>query len=159
MGSVLRGVRLEQVFLGKDVVRVGRAAEPDVGRGVALLFFDLRLHLAGGQTLIVDLDAVQFLEMLARSGEIFLFAGAVNGQLTLRLRGGDQIRHRVRLGRLFGRGLRLGSRGFGGRGGRFGRAAAGGKREHHDQSQKQCQILFHVFFLRSNMFRYTIPDE
>ena len=44
VGSVLRGVRLEQVFLGKDVVRVGRAAEPDVSGRVAVLFLSL-IHI------------------------------------------------------------------------------------------------------------------
>ena len=153
MGGVLGGVRLKQVFFGEDVVGIGRAAEPDVGGGVAVLFFDLRLHLTGGQTLVVNLDAVQFLEMLAGGGEVLFLAGAVDGQLALGLRRGDEIFHGISFGcGLFGRGLGFRSGGFGG-GGSFGRAAAGSKSEHHDQRQKQCQILFHFRILHFVMLR------
>ena len=91
--------------------------------------------------------------MLAGGGEVFFLAGAVDGQLALGLRRGDEIFHGISFGcGLFGRGLGFRSGGFGG-GGSFGRAAAGSKSEHHDQRQKQCQILFHFRILHFVMLR------
>ena len=63
-------IGLQQALGGDDIVGVGRAAEPDVGGGIAVLLFDLGLHLTGGQTLVSGFDAVELLEVLA--GESWL---------------------------------------------------------------------------------------
>ena len=80
MSGVFRFDCFQQAFGSDHIVRVGRAAEPDVSGGIAVFFFDLGLNFTGGQTLIGRLDTVKFLEMLGDGGEIFFFAGTVNDQ-------------------------------------------------------------------------------
>ena len=142
VGGVLGLVSLEQTLCRDDVVRVGRAAKPDVSGRIAVLFLYLGLHLTGGQTLIGSLDAVELLEVLAGGCEIFLFAGAVNNELTLRLSEGDEILFGGLLGVRVA-GVLRGSLGGISRG--SGSVAAGAEREHHHECQQHCQILFHVF--------------
>ena len=59
--------------------------------GVAVFFFDLGLHLAGGQALMRYLDAVELFKLVAGSLQVFFLAGAVNNQLAIFLGGSDQI--------------------------------------------------------------------
>ena len=92
IGGVGRLIAHQQAGLGALVVRVGRAAEPDVAGRVARFLSDLRLHLAGGQTLIVGLDAIKLLKVLGCGSQIRLLAGTIDDQLALLLRGSDQGR-------------------------------------------------------------------
>ena len=91
VGSVNGLIGLQQALGSGIVIGVVRAAEPDVGRGLAILFFDLGRHFAGGQALEARLDAIELLEVLAGSGQIGLLAGAVNHELTFFPGRGDQI--------------------------------------------------------------------
>ena len=85
MGGVGGVISLQQTLGSADVVRIGGAAEPDVGGRIAVLLLDLALHLAGGQALERGLDAEQILEVLARGGQILLLTGTVDDQLALGL--------------------------------------------------------------------------
>ena len=132
--GVLRLIGLEQTLGRADVVGIGRAAEPDVGRRIAVLFLDLGLHLTGGQTLILDLDAVHLLEVLTGGGEVLLLAGAVDHELALGLGGVDEAG-------LFGA-LLIVSGGLG----VVLLAAAGDQAERHHQAEEQSNELFHANF-------------
>lgn len=91
MGGVDGLVRHEQVLGSGHVVGVGGAAEPDVAGGVALLLLDLGLDLTGGEALVLDVDAVELLEVVAGGGEVVLLAGAVDDERALVLGGLDQV--------------------------------------------------------------------
>ena len=119
VGGVLGFVGFQQTLGSGLVVGVGGAAEPYVGGRVAVFFFDLGGHFAGGQALAVHLDAVQFFELIAGGVQVGFFAAAVNGQLALFLGGGDQ---------------------------RFVNALGTGKAaqtQYHGQSQQNGKQLFH----------------
>ena len=138
VGSVDSLIGLQQAFRGAHVVGIGGAAEPDIGGGVAVLFFDLGLHLTGGQTLIGGLDAEQLLEVLAGSGQILFLAGAVNDQLALSLSVSDQLIH---TGEILGilRSIAVIAALLG----VVVAAAAGYQRQSHDQRQQKCKKLLH----------------
>ena len=91
VGGVGGLVGLEQALGGHDVVGVGGAAKPDVAGGVAVLLLDLGLDLAGGEALVLDLDAKDLLEVVAGGGEVVLLAGAVDDERALLLGGLDEV--------------------------------------------------------------------
>ena len=91
MGSILGFIRFQQAVLGSFIVRIVRAAEPDVSGGISFFFGDLGLDFAGAQALIACLDSEEFFKLLAGSDQIGFFAGAVYDQLAFRLGRSDQV--------------------------------------------------------------------
>ena len=148
VGSVNSRIGLQQAFRRAHVVGIGGAAEPDIGGGVAVLFFDLGLHLTGGQTLIGGLDAEQLLEVLAGSGQILFLAGAVNHQLALGLSVSDQLIHTGEILRIL-RSIAVIAALLG----VVVAAAAGYQRQSHDQRQQKCKKLLHTKILHVNFSR------
>ena len=132
VGSVLCLVGHQQTGSSANVVRIGGAAEPDIGGGSAVFFFDFALHLTGGQTLILYFDAVQLFKLFAGYCQIFFLTGTVDDQLALRLSGGDQLIHvAVPSGfRSIGSGGDGGGSGFGRRSG----TPAGSQAQNHQES-------------------------
>ncbi len=90
MGGVLGLVGLEDALSHGNVVRVGGAAKPDVGRGVAVLLLDLGLDLARREALVGGLNAKELLEVLRTGSHVLLLAGAVDHELAVLLGGLDQ---------------------------------------------------------------------
>ena len=152
MGGVGGVISLQQTLGSTDVVRIGGAAEPDVGGRIAVLLLDLALHLAGGQALERGLDAEQILEVLARGGQILLLAGTVDDQLALGLCRGDQILHAVEILGI-GSGVAIAAALLRVIGRRL--VTAGDQTQRHDQRQQKCEKLLHSIFLRSRFSKVT----
>ncbi len=87
VGGVGGVVGLEQALAHSNVIRIGGAAKPDVGGGVAVLLLDLGLDLAGREALVLDVDAGELLEVVAGGGEVILLARAVDDEGALFLGG------------------------------------------------------------------------
>ena len=138
--GVLGLIGLQQALGSADIVRIGGAAEPHVGGGVAVFFLDLGLDLAGGQALEGGLDAKDLLEVGAGGGQILLLAGAVHHQLTLGLGRGDQVLHPGKiLGIIVLIGALVGVIGV--------LLAAGRQGQHHHGGQQKSQKLLHTKIL------------
>ena len=155
VGGVGGRIGLQQTFRSADVVRIGGAAEPDVSGGIAVLLLDLGLHLTGGQTLCVDLDAEQLLEVLAGSGQILFLAGTVDGQLAFGLSVSNQLIHAGEVLRILRVAvvvaLLIVSRSL--------VAATGDKTKSHHQGKQKRKKLLHTKILHVKFPRpIEIPD-
>ena len=119
--GVLGYIAVIQEALGSQrIIGIVGAAEPYVGRGLAVFFLDLGGNLVGGQALRFHLDAEHLFELVAGGFHIEFLAGTVNYQLAFGLSGSDQLGVKLGIG--------------------TGKAYAA---EHENGGQQNGQDLFH----------------